>query len=152
MSVAVIVAVHLIRANDSKPELVLIIIAMLIGTVWDSGLMMAGLFEFSNGVVVPAVIPLWLVAMWALFATTLNVSMKWMKGKYLIAAIIGAIGGPLAYYAGHRLGAVEFTDAATVLPLIAVGWSIIMPALMALSDRFNGYKDSNYNPTKVEPV
>ncbi len=147
--VAVIIAVHLRRASDRQQELLLILITTLLGTLWDSVLLQAGLFHFSSGLAMPGVVPFWLIAMWALFATTLNVSMKWMKNRYLLAAVFGAIGGPLAYYAGHRLGAVEFGDPAVALLLVAVGWSIIMPLLMALTGRFNGYA---YAPAKTSEV
>lgn len=150
--VAVIVAVHLARARDSKSEILLIIATLLIGTLWDSGLMMAGVLVFSNGIVVPELAPLWLIAMWALFATTLNVSMKWMKDKYWLAAVFGALGGPLAYYAGHRLSAVDFNNTAIALLTIGAGWAIIMPVLMAFTKRFNGYDDAQGGSYEVKSV
>jgi hypothetical protein len=44
--------------------------------------------------------------MWIAFATTLNVSMRWLRGRPELALLFGAVGGPLAFYAGERLGAV----------------------------------------------
>ena len=143
--VAAIIAVHLMRAYQSRYEVTLILITTLLGTAWDSALMASGLFSFNNGVVFAALIPFWMIAMWALFATTLNVSMTWMKDRYLLAATFGAIGGPLAYYAGHRLGAIEFTDTATVMFAVGTGWAVIMPLLMFLSTRFNGYQEIQHN-------
>ena len=138
--VAAVVAIHLRRAGNRQHEMLLIVITMALGTVWDSSLVLAGLFTFSNGVIVSGIVPFWLIAMWALFATTLNVSMKWMKNRYLLAAAFGAIGGPVAYYAGNRLGAVEFADPGAALLAVAAGWAVIMPLLMALTTRFNGYR------------
>jgi hypothetical protein len=77
--------------------------------------------------------------MWALFATTLNVSMTWMKGRYLLAALVGLIGGPLAYYAGHKLGAVNFSNTMMTLTVVGAGWFFIMPLLVYFSEKFNGY-------------
>jgi hypothetical protein len=125
----------------------LILITMTIGSAWDSVLMLTGIFSFSHGIVFAGMIPFWMVAMWALFATTLNVSMKWMKNKYLMAAAFGAIGGPVAYYAGYRIGAVELGDTTTALLAVGVGWSVIMPMLMALTVRFNGYQSIEANDT-----
>lgn len=138
--VAAVVALHLQRAGNRQHEMLLIGITMLLGTAWDSSLMLAGLFSFSNGVFADGIVPFWMIAMWALFATTLNVSMKWMKNRYLLAAAFGAIGGPLAYYAGSRLGAVVFSDTTAALLAVAAGWALIMPLLMALTTRFNGYR------------
>ena len=139
--VSLIVMIHLLRANDSSNESVLIVLAMIIGIVWDSSLMIAGLFQFSDDPLIVGLAPLWLIALWPLFATTLNVSLKWLKGRYWLAAGLGAIGGPLAYFAGQRLGAVTFSDTATAMLVIAAGWAVIMPALVALATRFDGFSD-----------
>ena len=143
--VAAIIVVHMARAHDVRSETMLIIVTTMLGTTWDSGLTMAGLFSFANGVVVAGLVPLWLIAMWSLFATTLNVSMKWMKGRYLLAAAFGAIGGPLAYYAGHRIGAVDFSNTLAALLAVSAGWALIMPLLMAFSTKFNGYRSMQHN-------
>ncbi len=148
--VAAIIAVHLVRACNIGNEIMLILIATLLGTTWDSALMVAGLFAFNHGVVFDALVPFWMVAMWALFATTLNVSMRWMKNRYLLASVFGAVGGPVAYYAGHRLGAVEFSETSTALLAVAAGWAVIMPLLMRLSTRFNGYQDMGRSTFEVE--
>ena len=57
-----------------------------------------------------ALAPYWLVVMWALFATTINVSMAWMKNRWLLAVVMGAVFGPMAF-AGEKLGAVNFSIA-----------------------------------------
>ena len=40
--------------------------------------------------------------------------------------------------AAGRLGAATFTEPMTAIIALAVGWGVIMPALMWLSDRFDG--------------
>lgn len=150
--VTAIITLHLLRSYVISNEIMLIVIATLLGTSWDSALMGAGLLAFNNGVVFDAIIPFWMVAMWALFATTLNVSMQWMKNRYLLAAVFGAIGGPVAYYAGHRLGAVEFSQVSTALLVVGAGWAVIMPLLMHLSTRFNGYREIDRNSFEVKTI
>jgi hypothetical protein len=150
VAVAVILAVHLARAKDVRSEVLLVMLTAAVGTAWDSSLMLAGLFTFQNGVVVSGLVPIWMIAMWGLFATTLNVSMKWMKGRYLLAAIFGALGGPIAYYAGYRLGAVDFNNTQMTMIAVAVGWSVIMPALVMLTTRFNGYQEIQSSSYQVK--
>lgn len=150
--VAAIIALHLVRASNVRDEITLIVITTMLGTAWDSSLMLAGLFTFTNGVVFSGLVPFWMIAMWALFATTLNVSMKWMKNRYLLAALFGAIGGPVAYYAGYRLGAVDLINAPAALLAVGIGWAIIMPLLMALTTRFNGYQNAQANSYEVNPA
>ncbi len=77
--------------------------------------------------------------MWGLFATILNVSLRWLRGRWVMAALFGAIGGPLAYYGGHRLGALEFGNEIVALLALAVGWAVFTPLLMSLATRFDGY-------------
>ena len=54
----------------------------------------------------------------------------------------GLIGGPLAYLAGHKIGGIQFIDQTMALTVLAVGWTIIMPALVRLSVMLDGISDS----------
>jgi hypothetical protein len=75
-----------------------------------------------------------------LFATTLNLSLGWLKGRPALAALLGAVGGPLAYFAGHRLGGIELPDPAVALLVQGLGWSVLMPLLTSLATRLNGFE------------
>ena len=77
--------------------------------------------------------------MWALFATILNVSLRWLKGRWAVAALAGAVAGPLAYYGGSRLGALQFGNEGVALIALSLGWAVFTPLLMALSERYDGY-------------
>jgi hypothetical protein len=79
-----------------------------------------------------------MVALWVAFATTLNASMNWLKGRRLLAFVFGAVGGPLAYFAGAKLGGVTFHDPAMALAALALGWAIITPVLVLIAQRLNG--------------
>ena len=57
----------------------------------------------------------------------------------LVAALFGAIGGPAAYYAGGKLGAVEFIETCPALVAIAAGWFVLCPLLFAAARRLDGY-------------
>jgi len=145
--VAIAVAYHLYRAESAGPEFILIAIAALVGAVWDSVLVAAGWLVYPSGTLVEGTAPYWIVALWIVFATTLNVSMRWFKRHLVLAALFGAAGGPLAYYAGARLGGVEFTDTTVALAMLGLGWTFLMPVMMLLAERFNGYPERA--PAKV---
>lgn len=134
-----IVVFHLSRASRPRAELLLIALAVVVGAFWDSLLVWMNILEYQHGVFNSELAPHWIIAMWALFATTLNVSLRWLKDRPLLAIIFGAIGGPLSYFAGNRLGAVEMPDMLLVLTMLAVGWALFMPLLMSLSNRLDGY-------------
>ena len=79
----------------------------------------------------------WLVILWALFATTLNSSLRVLQSRPWIAAALGAAGGPLAYYAGASLGALQFLEPAAMLAALALGWALATPLLLSLARRLH---------------
>ena len=134
-----VVVAHVLRAPLPMAELTLVFLALALGLVFDSLLVWQGWLQYSSGIVFPNVAPYWIVALWGLFATLLNVSLRWMKGRWAIAVVLGAAGGPAAYYGGLRLGALEFGNMPAGLLALAAGWAVLTPLLLALSARFDGY-------------
>jgi Protein of unknown function (DUF2878) len=139
VAAAAIVAWHIRSAARPAAEVNLLLQVVLIGAVWDSLLVMLGWIAYPSGTLLAGTAPHWILALWALFATSLNVSMRWLKGRLLLAALMGAVCGPLSYWAAVRLGAVQFVHPAQVIVALAVGWALIMPALMLLSQRNDGF-------------
>lgn len=135
-----IVAFHSWRSSRAGPELTLLVIAAAIGFVWDSALVMLGWVAYPNGALVARTAPVWIVAMWVVFATTLNVSLAWLKRSLPLAILFGAVGGPLAYIAGEKLGGIVFLQQTPALIALALGWAAITPLLLRIADRYDGYK------------
>ncbi len=127
---ALIVALHIARAPRPKREAMLALAAALLGLVFESALVWAGWVRVEEGIY-------WLVALWALFATTLNESLRMLQTRPWIAALFGAVGGPLAYYAGARMGALDFVQPAAMLAALAVGWAAATPLLLSVARRLN---------------
>ncbi len=142
VSVAAIVGWHLWRAARPARELVLVALAVLIGAAFETLLSQTDWVRFESGVMIEGAAPYWMVALWALFATTLNVSLRAVRQYPLLTAAFGAIGGPAAYWAGAQLGAMEFVATGLALTAIAIGWAILAPALMGAARRFDGYVPS----------
>ena len=135
---AAIVAWHTARAASPAQELKLMAVAVLIGALWDSALTSLGWLAFASGTLVDGAAPHWILAMWALLATTLNVSLNWLKNRWLVSALLGAVCGPLAYWAGARLGAVVLVDPLHALIALSIGWAVMMPMLLMLASRYDG--------------
>jgi hypothetical protein len=152
LAVLAAAVLHLRRARRPGGELRLLLAAMALGLVLDSLLLATGWVaypgSFPGGQWLPALAPYWLVAMWALFATTLNVSMGWLRGRPLLAALFGAIGGPLSYWAGARLGAMELLQPVAALAALAVVWALAMPLLLRLAERYDGFRERR-NPAYI---
>jgi len=140
LAMLVVVAVHLYRVNAPQRELTLIVLCGVIGAFFDSILVALGWVSYPSGLFSESMAPYWIITMWMLFATTLNVSLRWLKGRPLLAMALGFVSGPLTYFGGQKLGGIVFVDQQAALLALAIGWGFMMPALMALSDRFDGVK------------
>jgi len=97
--------------------------------------------SYPPGYLYTSAAPYWIVAMWMLFGTTLNVSMNWLKGRPVLAFVFGLVGGPLAYYTGFKLGAISFDDLFAAMTALALGWGFVMPILLTLAERYDGVND-----------
>ena len=146
IAVPLALALHLALSPAWRPELLLALAAAATGFVFDSVLVAAGAFS-----PIPYVFPvpfssLWMVMLWVNLATTMNVSMGWLSGRYALAAVFGAIGGPLAYYSGAKLGAMTRLPDVGGLAGIGIAWAIVMPLLYRMAklfdDRFS--KDTSF--------
>jgi hypothetical protein len=140
LAVAVVVAYHLAHVADARSELMLLAVAAAIGLVCDSMLVATGWVTYPAGQWHPLLAPYWILTMWVAFATTFNVSMKWLRGRNILASLFGALGGPLSYLGGAKLGAATFVDTTSALTALALGWAIIMPLLMAAAAHLDGWR------------
>lgn len=145
IGVAAIVAWHLSQAKQPKLEAYLIVVTIIIGAIYDQTMLQNNLLTYQAHGWSNSLTPTWILALWAEFATILNVSLRWMKRRWLIAVLLGAIGGPLAYMAAARLGAVTIDALPLSYVALSVGWAIITPLLLKLSDRFDGFTESKLN-------
>jgi len=130
-----IVAAQVARAPRPRTELALVAIAVLLGALFDSLLAASGWLRYDAGVLIERTAPYWIVALWALFATTLNVSMRALRARPWIAALFGLLGGPLAYYGGAQLGALQLVAPLPALAALAAGWALATPLLFAIARR-----------------
>ncbi len=90
--------------------------------------------------------------MWMLFGTTLNVSMRWLRGRELVAAAFGLLGGPLSYLAGQKLGGISLVDELAALTALGLGWAVIMPLLLRLAAVFDGIETPPAEPVAIAEV
>lgn len=133
-------AVHLALQDDREGEVKLLLAAGLLGFLFDTVFVAGGVITPLQHLLPRPFSPPWMVCLWLNFAATLNVSMAWLRGRYLLAAIFGAVGGPLAYYSGARLGATEALPTSTGMLLLAVGWGAMTPLLVRLARKFSNKK------------
>jgi len=138
LAVLIALAIHLSVARKPTDEILLILCCAIIGASFDSMLVALGWVNYKTGLFNELLAPYWIITMWMLFATTLNVSMRWLRGKPRLAAYFGLAGGPVTYLAGEKLGGIVLTEPVAALIALGVGWAVMMPGLMWLSENLDG--------------
>ena len=134
-----VVLLHLKLSPQIRPELSLLVLVGLIGSSWEALVMQTGWLVYPSGIIIAGTAPIWIMALWVAFATSLNVSMRWLKGRYLLAAALGAVVAPMSFLAGARLGGVEFVEPVAGLAMLSIGWAMLLPTVVRIGEHFDGW-------------
>jgi hypothetical protein len=138
VAVAVAIAWHLFVSARPAEEAKLVAALCAIGFVVETANVLMGHVAYPSGQPDPRLAPYWRVALWGLLAIALNVTMRWLKHRPLLAAVLGAVAGPASFVSGVRLGGAVFVDALPAIVTMVCTWAVLMPAAMWLSSRFDG--------------
>ena len=123
--------VHLLWISSWAEDGRLILSVTVLGTVLDTLLRTLGVFQFTEP---GPLIPVWLILLWALLATTLRHCLAWSARPWWRAAVLGAVGGPLSYYAGSQLAGVQFGfSVAPTMIALALLWAAVFVGLHRLA-------------------
>ncbi|GLH38461.1 DUF2878 domain-containing protein [Pseudomonas moraviensis] len=125
--------IHLRWISSWAAEGRLILSVVIVGTAVDSVLRYLDVFRFEDAA---PLIPLWLMLLWALLATTLRHCLAWSARPWWLASALGAVGGALSYYGGGRLAGVQFPyGEVPTLMVIGVLWAGLFPLLHMMARR-----------------
>lgn len=113
----------------------LIIAGLLVGLILDSFYSAAGLMHY-NAQSWPPVAPWWILCLWVNFMLTLNHSLSWLMDRLWLSALLAAVGSPLSYFAGQKLGALTWQQPELLVIVSAVSWAIVVPFLFILAKRW----------------
>ena len=109
-----------------QQEWIVVATIVLVGIAIDSILAKLSILQFEQSGVI---IPVWLICIWVLYATTLAHTLAWLKTQILLAAVLGAVFGPLAYYAGMAIiGKNIGLPLMQGLLLFSTIWAMLLPA------------------------
>ena len=120
---------------DNRREWRLIGVIVSGGCLWDIAMAQFGVIRFADAMLVG--IPLWLVCLWLLFATTFMHSLLWLRRYLWLAIPLAAVFGPASYWFGANL-----TDSELRLPVIeslaimAAGWALLFPCGIYYAAKF----------------
>jgi len=128
-AVAVAVGLQFLVSDARMQDAALTVLAIAIGLGWDTVMLRTGVVEYASPGPFDGWAPAWILALWALFATTLREPLRWLQGRWWLAALLGGVSGAMSYWAAIRLGAGRFPDFTLAMGVLACGWAVITPAL-----------------------
>jgi hypothetical protein len=137
--VACIAAMTLVTDRIPARETVAVLTVAALGLLLDSILLAAGVLDVAHGPRIagaPALFFPVFFAMWVNFALLLNVSLKWLHGRWALAAVLGGASAAPTYYFAQRLGAVELAEPRWLaLTVVAIGYAFAVPGASWLARR-----------------
>jgi len=80
------------------------LVALVLGMLVDGGARAFTWLGYASASIAlpPGGAPVWILGLWCAFGVTLAGPFRWIAGRPLIAALLGAIGGPLSYLGAER--------------------------------------------------
>ena len=143
--VPILFVIH-ITVIQRRKILKILIVAMAsttIGFLTDTILIIVGTVEPNRWLMPAPFTTVWDLMIWANFSLTLNASLRFLQKRPLVAAFLGAICAPGTYYAGDRLGALNFPEPVfSSLLSIGIVWLFAMPCLSLMAMYFYQPKKS----------
>ncbi|PKM15884.1 MAG: DUF2878 domain-containing protein [Gammaproteobacteria bacterium HGW-Gammaproteobacteria-2] len=118
-------------------DLWLLVRALPIGYASDSLWVACGWMQFAEPWPGLPLAPIWILALWTGFVLSINHSLSFLHGRPWLAALLGAIFGPAAYYAAaNGFNATRFElDLPVMLLLLAMVWAVLLPLILTMSAR-----------------
>ncbi|MET3650648.1 DUF2878 domain-containing protein [Dyella japonica] len=132
---AVFVLGQLLTSQHPSRDARLLVAALLMGLLVDGVAASTGWLDYASRVPAwpPQGAPVWILMLWACFATTIPRSLSVLRSRPWLAALAGGLGAPMSYLAAARgWGAVQVSSWPG-LPWIAACWALALPLLGALS-------------------
>lgn len=134
---AVFVLLTLVTGKCMRADLILVLLTLLGGSCLDSIWAITGVMSYAAA---PwgSLAPPWVLGLWASFAITLNHSLSWLRFRYGWMALLAAIASPFSYYAGQRLGAVQWLRPDWLLLVVPLSWAAFLYGLCRLNHKLLG--------------
>lgn len=139
LATAIFATWQLCASDHRASDLRLLGLALFCGLCIEGGLAASGWAHYAAPTpALPPGAPLWILALWAAFAMTLNHSLAYLRGRPWLALAFGAIGAPLAYLSAARgWQAVVFEPPLwRGLAWLAAGWAAALPLLCLQARRW----------------
>lgn len=137
LSAVILLAFHFVLTQHWRLDLIMMGILSVFGIIVDSLYIHLNVIVFTcPGPFFEWLAPLWVIVLYAYFATTLNCSLSYLGAHPVGLSIVGALGGPLCYYAGVKLGAASLgMGIPDSLIIVAAVWCFGMPVIAYINGK-----------------
>jgi len=142
--------INLLFCPRPGAELRLWALAGLLGLLLDTALRSSGWIGFpaapgqgGGAAMAPAggallLAPIWIVTLWVAFGSLLNSSLTWLTGRPLLTVLLSAIGGPLSFWSGTRIGATSVPGGSMGYLALSIEYAVAVPLLMTAGRSLRG--------------
>ncbi len=127
-----LVCLHLFYTDNTRQEIKLAILVLLVGIVIDTAFQFFSVVSFYGWSLGP-LSPFWLWVLWVMFALTLRSSLAFLHNRFALSALLGLLFGPLTYISGAKLGAASLDASHIHIAMIALTWMVVLPATVFLA-------------------
>ena len=139
LTCVVVLFLHFRYISKDIKELLMLVQVVMIGVLVDGLLITSGvLINADDSLLSELIAQIWMIALWLLFATTLNHCFVWLQSRLLTAALLGAIAGPFSYWVGTNLSSLSFAlPLMNSLLIVGLVWALVFPLCLLLAKRYN---------------
>ena len=97
--------VQVLFSRNRRRELLVLASGLAMGLVMETVVVRAEWVSYAPGWPDSILAPAWILALWGAFSLMSIDGLAWLRGRRILAAVLGATGAPFAYFSGVVLGA-----------------------------------------------
>lgn len=129
--------VQVLFSNYRRRELLVLASGLAMGLVMETIVVRAGWVSYAPGWPDTILAPAWILALWGAFSLMSIDGLAWLRGRRLLAAVLGATGAPFAYFSGIVLGAGSEAEVAFYVT-VGLFYAAATPLLVELGGSLKG--------------
>jgi hypothetical protein len=125
--------VHAVSWKQPFAEVSVIIMAGIIGACVETINVALGFYEYGTPTFQNALLPTWIITIWFVTGATIRHTLHWLSRHLYLSSMMGALLGGLIYFAGSKLGVIQFRgDSNRFLFLAILLWALAFPLLTTI--------------------
>lgn len=129
--------VQVLFSDYRRRELLVLASGLAMGLVMETVVVRAEWVSYAPGWPDRILAPAWILSLWGAFSLMSIDGLAWLRGRRLLAAVLGAAGAPFAYFSGIVLGAGSEAEVAFYVT-VGLFYAAATPLLVELGGALKG--------------